>query len=299
MNKSSRILILAVAVLFLSGCDYKIVKTGEVNIDRSSLVNNDQTVGNTNQPQINSAQITADDISLYLTGVVEVLCKRKDSRGINQVHDTGSGSLWSFPDGTYGVLTNEHVISGNDLCAIWIPNSDGTKKGLYYLDLINVKTWNKISDEAVIPIKPFSATNGAYPKGVGVDDVPLDQLNYGVSTLRDCPSSLPQGSPVTVVGYPAFSSIADTGNLAGAFKNQITTNGVISGNYLLPKNSSLPYNNFYISATIDSGNSGGVAFSKDENGLCLLGIPTWITSTGNYSNEGIVQNINKVICTKN
>jgi hypothetical protein len=258
-----------------------------------------QTNNQNNSPQINTSQITASDVAPYLTGVVEVLCKKKDAYGVEQINDTGSGSLWALPDGGYDVVTNEHVIAGNDDCILWIPNPNGNQKGAYYLDLANTKTWNSVSDEAVVPIlSPSQSTSYSwYVSGVGVYDLPVSQLNYSVSSLRYCSASMPSNSPVIVVGYPAFSSINIKDNLGGAFKNQITTNGVISGNYLIPQGSSLPYANYYISATIDSGNSGGVAFSKDANGLCLLGIPTWITLTGNFTNEGIIQNIHNVTWT--
>ena len=37
-----------------------------------------------------------------------------------------------------------------------------------------------------------------------------------------------------------------------------------------------------------------VAIAKDGNGLCVLGIPTWLT-VGNYETQGLVQNIRNVI----
>lgn len=55
----------------------------------------------------------------------------------------------------------------------------------------------------------------------------------------------------------------------------------------------MPYPNYFVSAKVDSGNSGGVAFSKDSNGLCVLGIPTWLT-IGNFETQGLVQNIHNV-----
>ena len=254
--------------------------------------NNGFTDLNKAQSQTNSSQITASDIAPYLTGVVEVLCKKMDANGVEQLNDTGSGSLWSFSNSNYDVITNEHVIAGDDECVLWIPNPHGSQQGAYYLDLSNVKNWNSVADEAVIPI--LSSLNDSNPEGIGINDVPIGQLNYSISSLQDCPSDMPPNSPVTIVGYPAFSSINAQGNFEGEFKNQITTNGVISGEYSLPQNSTLPYSDYYISATIDSGNSGGIALSKYSDGLCLLGIPTWITLTGNFTNEGIVQNINNI-----
>ena len=65
-----------------------------------------QTNNQNNSPQINTSQITASDVAPYLTGVVEVLCKKKDAYGVEQINDTGSGSLWALPDGGYDVVTN-------------------------------------------------------------------------------------------------------------------------------------------------------------------------------------------------
>jgi hypothetical protein len=52
----------------------------------------------------------------------------------------------------------------------------------------------------------------------------------------------------------------------------------------------LKYQNFFVSAKIDSGNSGGIALAKDGQGVCTLGLPTWLT-VGNYETQGLIQNI--------
>jgi hypothetical protein len=268
--------------------------SGNQNSNSQNQTPPPQVAQNNNLQPSNSSQITSSDIAPYLTGVVEVLCRKMDSNGVDEINDTGSGSLWSFPNSTYDVVTNEHVIAGDDDCVLWIPNPNKTSQGTYYLDLSNVRNWNSIADEAVIPIMSPAEAAAHNLKIAGANDIPMSQLNYNVSSLRDCPSTMPSNSPVTVVGYPAFSSINVLDNPDGAFKNQITTNGVISGDYTTYQSDGLPDVDYYISATIDSGNSGGIAFSKDANGLCLLGIPTWITLTGNFTNEGIVQNIYNV-----
>jgi len=239
-----------------------------------------------NSPEINSSQITASDIAPYLTGVYGVLCYRKDDNGVEQLYDTGSGSLWTFSDGSDDIVTNEHVIAGDDYCVIYNSNV-----GMFGLNLSAVKVWNQLADEAIIPVSEL-------PSSKPVSGLPsVNSLNYDISSLQDCPSNVPQDSPVLVIGYPAFSTILNTNNPEEAFKNQITTNGTISGYDAPSKNQGLPDSNYYISATIDSGNSGGIAFSKNADGLCLLGIPTWITLTGNFNNEGIVQNIHNVTWT--
>lgn len=165
-----------------------------------------------------------------------------------------------------------------------IPTSetDLYEANIYTLNIASASAWNQLADEAIIPILP----------GLNGSGLPrLDQLNYKISSLRDCPSNTAQGSPVTIIGFPLFAALPDSTN--GSIIARTVTNGVISGydNGI----SGLPYSNYFVSATIDSGNSGGIALSKDANGLCLLGIPTWITMTGKYSNEGIVQNINNIM----
>ena len=305
MNRQKWIGVVIVVVVLVAAAYFVGQSSNNRNQSATQTATNQQSISpkqaapsivSTNQPQNNSSQITSSDIAPYSTGVVEVLCRRMDASGVDEINDTGSGSLWSFPNGTYDVVTNEHVIAGDDDCILWIPNPNKTSEDTYYLDLSNVRNWNSIADEAVVPIlTPSEAAADGHLKTTGVNDIPVNQLNYSISSLRDCPRTMPSNAPVTVVGYPAFSTINVSDNPDGAFKNQITTNGVISGNYTTYQSDGLPDVDYYISATIDSGNSGGVAFSKDANGLCLLGIPTWITLTGNFTNEGIVQNINNIM----
>ena len=58
--------------------------------------------------------------------------------------------------------------------------------------------------------------------------------------------------------------------------------------------SNLPDPNYFISNKIDHGNSGGIALSKYNDSLCVLGIPTWL-NRGVSDNQGIVQNIKNVM----
>src|SRR3989338_2923702 len=77
------------------------------------------------------------------------------------------------------------------------------------------------------------------------------------------------------------------------------TNGIISAHDTSVTGifGDLPYVNYFVSAKIDSGNSGGIAFSKDSRGLCVLGIPTWLT-VGNYETQGLIQNIHNAFYSK-
>ena len=258
------------------------------NFSSSSVV----TTNTVNQSDY--SLITIDDVAPYLTGVVEVVCKKRDYNNIEQLNSTGSGSLIKLSSDSYAVITNNHVISGNDQCFVLAPNSTWGVSGIYELDLDNIKNWNNIADEAVIPIIA-SSVNRLNTWDPFIFNADINQLNYNIWNLKSCVNDISKASPVMIIGYPAFSTITGADNVAGALKNQIIADGIISGYETSSINDGLPYSNYYISAKIDSGDSGGIALSKDKNGLCLLGIPTWITVTGNYANAGLVQNINNII----
>jgi hypothetical protein len=134
-------------------------------------------------------------------------------------------------------------------------------------------------DSALIPIDSIATPEFSKP---------INSLNYKISSLPRCSKKMPQGSKVVTIGYPAYAKTEYIlQGIRGVSNARIITEGVISGySSILPTS----HPNYYVSAKIDSGNSGGIALSKDENGLCVLGIPTWI-SLGNYETQGIVQNV--------
>jgi len=170
----------------------------------------------------------------------------------------GSGSILhlSSLNETF-VLTNRHVISGESSCYFY----SGGK--YYYLDLNDTLEWNSKSDASIVTI---STANYGFNRKAGV--------------VQTCSNKMPIGTPVVIIGFPSFAK-----------GTQTVTDGIISG--YSPANG-LPYTNYYISAKMDSGNSGGLAISKDSTGLCNLGLPTWV-STGNFDNQGVVQNIQNVL----
>ena len=218
-----------------------------------------------------SNQITSEQLAPFLDGVVIIYCK--------SVY--GSGSLWEI-NGKYFVVTNNHVInqdtSSDGSCTVWDIIENGT--GMYKVYPAYSTRWNAFSDVAVLELYNDNDFVNA-PKAVKFPDI--NTLDYKIGALPKCTNYVRQGSPVFALGYPTYGE-----GLALA-----TTNGVISG-YGGVASLSAPYPNYIISAKIDSGNSGGVAISLNPQGqLCLLGIPTWI-STGNYENGGIVQNINNI-----
>ena len=222
-----------------------------------------------------------NDISTYLTGVVAIHC------GIND-NDwniwSGSGSLWNI-DETFYVLTNKHVIDKQGSCYADVGQRGDEKiGGIYKLDTQNVSSWNTKTDIAILKIMYIK------PGSEGLGFAKVQDLNYSISTIKLCATTMPVGSSVMIIGYPAFS--VSSSNQQTGFRT--VTDGIISAHDTNTIADGLPYANYYVSAKMDGGNSGGVALSKDKDGLCLLGIPTWL-SFGDYETQGMVQNIHNIM----
>ena len=224
--------------------------------------------------------ITSSDINSYLTGVVQVLCV--DEKGSIS---SGSGTLWKFAEVPQAVLTNYHVIGTNSSCVVQMTDTSNNVTGIFSLGG-PIYTYNQDTDTAILAIG----------KAVTSWSVPIANYNYSIAQTRKCPSTLPVGSPVVIVGFPAYAkrdstiSVPTIGNVHAVYRS--VTNGIVSGydTSLTSPRGNLKYQNFFVSAKIDSGNSGGIALAKDSQGVCTLGLPTWLT-VGNYETQGLIQNI--------
>ena len=228
--------------------------------------------------------ITSVDLAPFLTGVVQVICDDEDG-----TTSSGSGSLWKFRDVPHAVLTNRHVVDDAVKCLVHITNASNDTVGIFELNTSNYKE-KPSTDTAVLGIgRPLNdSTLAAWT------------YNFALSDMRTCPSNLPAGTPVVMIGFPAYAKrnvkidLPEIGEVSSVYR--AVTNGIISGfdTALLKPAGSLEYHNFFVSAKIDSGNSGGMALAKDDKGLCTLGLPTWLT-LGNYETQGLVQNILNVL----
>jgi hypothetical protein len=228
--------------------------------------------------------ITSADLAPYLTASVQIICV--NDKGVGS---TGSGTLWKFKEIPYGVITNYHVVKDQKSCVANIANSANKSVGIFALEGA-VYTFNTDTDTAVVSLGTSLSENNA----------PKENYNYAVSALRKCPSSLPVGTPAVLIGFPTFAkrdeklTIPRFGTIDETYRS--VTNGIISGydtSHTKPRGG-LEYQNFFVSAKIDAGNSGGIALAKDDNGICVLGLPTWL-SVGTYENQGLIQNITNII----
>lgn len=234
-----------------------------------------------------SAPIVSNNLDSYLSGVAQVDCK----------NSKGSGSLWTLSDGTHAILTNYHVIEDaienpqGDFCYLWIHDIDGNVEGLFSVYTKEDYFIDRDQDIALLPIRRISVP------GLDIDDTAkIEDMNYSLSRLNKCSTKTTVGSPVYIIGYPASGSLEiehSTGIANQDFR--IVTEGIVSGHDTSVANSS--GNNqspdFFTSAKLDGGNSGGIALSKTDNEFCVLGVPTWV-NVGEYTTQGIIQNINSI-----
>lgn len=245
------------------------------------------TLSKTLKEQASSSQdlvISSSDISKYISGSVQVMCLLKDG----QV-SSGSGTLWNFKEVPYAVLTNYHVIQNAVKCVVSMTDNSNKSTGMFTLEG-EVYTFNKDTDTAIIAMKT-SVTD---------KNNKLADYNYSIPKLRKCPTNIAVGSPMIIIGYPAYAKRDNIMKIDGIGAVNVvyrtTTNGILSGydTSKVKPVGNLPNPNYFTSAKIDSGNSGGIALSKDGEGMCVLGLSTWL-SMGNYENQGLIQNIVNII----
>lgn len=239
--------------------------------------------------------ITTSDLASYLTGVVQVFCNG----------ERGSGSLQKYEgSNSYLVVTNQHVIENpfsNGFCFITTSDLNERATGVYLIDTKEKEVWNNKTDVASMPLHPFtdplffSKDLMFLTQGFLDSSIAINKLNYEIGNLQSCSGKVPTGSNLIIIGYPSDTTTNTPGG--GTENSRTVTNGIVSGYDTTSINLGLPYSNYFISAKIDAGNSGGIALSKENGNLCLLGIPTWV-QVGTYDTQGIVQNINNVFYTK-
>lgn len=226
--------------------------------------------------------ITSAELAPYLSGVMQLKCG----------NSLGSASLWRVREEgmpAYAVLTNEHVVDPwREHCLI-LPGSESDDSRVVTIDTSKRKNWNDDADVALVPIVNVVSL----PKK---ENVPIEELNYTISSLPYCSPQMEIGAPVVAIGFPAFG-LQEVNRTDGSYTvaaHQIASNGILSGYTGMDETGKkLPFSNYFVSAKIDTGNSGGIVLSKDD-GLCVLGIATWV-SVGNYETQGLVQNIYNVM----
>ncbi|MDD2516488.1 MAG: S-layer homology domain-containing protein [Candidatus Gracilibacteria bacterium] len=226
-------------------------------------------------------------------GAMDIVCFIYNNKGIAISRNNGTAFLTKINGDMY-VFTNKHVFEGTSDCIFG---------GYYKIKTSDALSWNSFSDFGAFKIN--NTNYFGYPNIIkGTKNV--DELNYKISELPYCSNDMEVSTKVTTVGYPVYGSYQVSFDALGKSITKFTkivTEGIISGmqntesfdkNFKQVKG--YPYDNYFVSNKIDSGNSGGPAFSYENGNLCLLGIVTWV-SEGNFENQGVIQNINNIIYT--
>jgi S1-C subfamily serine protease len=246
--------------------DTETTKANQDNLQKKvSSQNNKQTQSQTKESIIGS------EIQKYLDEVGWIVCMKG-----GEPYSTGSG--WLFRGDFTGIITNDHVIEGSvDHCLFF---SDPL--AYKFNQPFKVYDWNSFTDAAFVKVDEVTRDDAPRP----------EKLSLDIMNLSYCPDSMPLGSPVAIIGYPASTQQQfEENSLRG---NKTITDGVISSlDDFYDSSTRKPFSDYFVSAKIDSGNSGGLALSKSGGKICLLGIPTWL-NIGNYDSQGIVQNIRNI-----
>lgn len=180
--------------------------------------------------------------------VVNILC---DESG-------GSGIMLS-EDGI--ILTNHHVISGEENCLVTIPDStSGEPVEIYQATPVVFPEISERYDIAMLEINDVYTDEDGESWGLYPNKFTYFQTPEGCT---NDPWKL--GEPIKIYGYPSTSN-----NF-----NLTVTEGIISN-----------FDSGYIltSAKVDSGNSGGLALNQEG---CMVGIPSAVL-TGDHQNLGVI-----------
>ena len=225
--------------------------------------------------------LTASEIERLSRSIVKIVCSRM----------AGSGLLFKIPNKFGGavrnaVFTNNHTIKQaafSETPSCYADNDffpSAAPIGVIDVNPNNMAVFNQHADFAAADLYLYNKNKK--PAGERY----LSQLDFlSLDTISLCPADHPTGSVVYAMGYPKYSR----GNIA------VVKDSVIGKDTII-KN--LPYKDYLTSASIDSGMSGGAAFSKTKNGeICLLGINTWVLK-GTYENVGVIQNIHNIMYSK-
>lgn len=113
----------------------------------------------------------------------------------------------------------------------------------------------------------------------------IEPLKKRLLTEYNICDNVEVGDKVYIFGYPLAGFTPTEPELILGQTNIIVTDGLISGK---------AGNNYFTSAKIDAGNSGGLAVRKKDGAICLVGLPTWVAQ-GEYANLGVIQPMSSIL----
>lgn len=251
-----------------------------------------------------SGELTNEEINEISESIVSVMCTidfNNDGYVQEDENVYGSGTYihrslidgeksresFNYLDGY--VLTNGHVAElepitdfDPNLCEVSLSGSSLKDWiGAFFYDK-NTHFLNDTLDIALLKTKIYS--DGTLVK-YSIDNKTLKE--HLLENYSFCLKDKIVGSKIYIFGYPItggeYQKFLSSDILV---RNLIISTGIISGVD--------SHENYYTDAKIDSGSSGGLAVSKINNEICIVGIPTWI-SGGDFETLGMIQPFWKVL----
>ena len=199
----------------------------------------------------------------------------------------------------YAVLTDNHFVKNHKRCL---------------LDLSKTNDIKSLTRLTIYPSVGFSYNNFSGSRVVRILGFEHEhqELNYGIGKINTCSQNHPIGSVVYATGYRIISITTKEYDPVGHFikyYQPIVRAGIISST--TKNNNKEAFDNYFISPVspvseyfdsdiseyFDSGMSGGPAFSKDKDGICLLGMNSYFLE-GKYANQQGIENIHNIFYTK-
>lgn len=201
----------------------------------------------------------------------------------------GKGRRESFNHLDGYVLTNGHVAELEPITDFDPNLCEASLSGSFLKDWIGAFFYDKnthfLNDTLDIAVLKTKMYHDGTPVKYSLDDETLK--GHLLKNYSFCPKDKIIGSKVYIFGYPItggeYKKLLSSDILV---RNLIVSTGIISGMD--------SHENYYTDAKIDSGSSGGLAVSKINNEICIVGIPTWV-SGGDFETLGMIQPFRKVL----
>lgn len=272
-----------------------------------------------------SNELSADEIKKVSNSIGSIICPGKTVNGEYEGIVAGSGTYLLLETGGQKkkvFITNEHVAQLHDPDKSYLNNcsidfaqegkiqksnsqganridfsysSDSVRRGVI-VDLAILKP-NEVKD--INDYLSETEQNAGKPTKDDLLNILESRLlknnskPYPICNLRN-----PIGKKVYVFGYPSSADTAEFPSSTAEYlekyraltryeaysqyrmgRHMVVTEGIISGK---------ERDNFFTNALIDTGSSGGLAVIKQDNRVCLFGIPTWGT-IGDLTTLGVIQ----------
>lgn len=226
--------------------------------------------------------LTNEEINIISKAVVHIGCYFR-----NGDQQFGSGTYLKIDTGIF-VVTNFHVINNeieNDDCLIYFYSFYSKRNDFPYNSIVISTNYDNSVDLSFLRIK----------------DRPIGDFDEHVKNyleIEQCQPDLAIGTKVYIFGYPLSGRVVEMlKTTSGTIYQLIITEGIISGvidtTVVYKDKYQNPPPNYFTSAKIDSGNSGGLAVSKVNGKVCLVGVPTWV-SKGRFDNLGVIQSFRHI-----